>query len=179
MGHLSTDPASGTRDFLPSDVAIRESAFATIREVVRRHGFDPLDTPSFERLEVLTGKYGEEGDQLIFKILKRGEQEASGEADLALRRDREPDEYRAALEAIRAGAARLTATIETLLATARQETTSLRGTGDARHTRGNNGLAERVRRVVCAQPGQRPAHDECAKLEHDTHTHGLRAADGR
>lgn len=87
MADIPTDPPSGTRDFLPDDVARRERAFATIREVFHRHGFDPLDTPSFERLDVLTGKYGEEGDQLIFKILRRGEHEATGEADLALRYD--------------------------------------------------------------------------------------------
>ncbi len=84
---LSTDPASGTRDFLPEDMVVRHRVFDTIREVFESHGFDPLDTPAFERLDVLTGKYGEEGDQLIFKILKRGEQEATGEADLALRYD--------------------------------------------------------------------------------------------
>ncbi len=87
MSSISTDPASGTRDFLPEDVARRERAFATIRETFHRHGFGPLDTPAFERLEVLTGKYGDEGDQLIFKILKRGDKEESGEADLALRYD--------------------------------------------------------------------------------------------
>ncbi len=87
MVDIPTDPPSGTRDFLPDAVARREQAFATIREVFHRHGFDPLDTPSFERLEVLTGKYGDEGDQLIFKILRRGEHEATGEADLALRYD--------------------------------------------------------------------------------------------
>ncbi len=87
MPDIPTDPPSGTRDFLPDDVARRERAFATIRSVFHRHGFDPLDTPSFERLEVLTGKYGDEGDQLIFKILRRGEHEATGEADLALRYD--------------------------------------------------------------------------------------------
>ena len=87
MARIDADPASGTRDFLPEDVVRREHAFTTIREVFTRHGFDPLDTPAFERLEVLTGKYGEEGDQLIFKILRRGEHEATGEADLALRYD--------------------------------------------------------------------------------------------
>ena len=50
-----------------------------------QYGFEPLQTPAFERLDVLLGKYGEEGDKLIFKILRRGEHEASGEADLALR----------------------------------------------------------------------------------------------
>jgi histidyl-tRNA synthetase len=84
---IDANPPSGTRDFLPAEVARRERAFATIRGAFRRHGFAPLDTPAFERLEVLTGKYGEEGDQLIFKILRRGDREASGEADLALRYD--------------------------------------------------------------------------------------------
>jgi histidyl-tRNA synthetase len=84
---IDANPPSGTRDFLPAEVARRERAFATIRAVFQRHGFEPLDTPAFERLDVLTGKYGEEGDQLIFKILRRGEHEATGEADLALRYD--------------------------------------------------------------------------------------------
>jgi histidyl-tRNA synthetase len=81
------DPASGTRDFLAYDVAKRERAFDVIRTVFARYGFEPLQTPAFERLDVLMGKYGEDGDKLVFKILRRGEHEASGEADLALRYD--------------------------------------------------------------------------------------------
>ncbi|QNP74230.1 histidine--tRNA ligase [Streptomyces roseirectus] len=81
------DPASGTRDFLAAEYERRERAFATIRDVFSRYGFQPLQTPAFERLDVLTGKYGDEGDKLVFKILRRGEHEASGEADLALRYD--------------------------------------------------------------------------------------------
>ncbi|WP_330175024.1 histidine--tRNA ligase [Streptomyces sp. NBC_01498] len=81
------DPASGTRDFLAAEFEKRERAFATIRSVFAGFGFQPLQTPAFERLDVLTGKYGDEGDKLIFKILRRGEHEASGEADLALRYD--------------------------------------------------------------------------------------------
>lgn len=84
---ISTKPASGTRDFLAADMAVRNAAFATIRRVYESHGFEPLETPAFERIEVLTGKYGEEGDQLIFKILKRGDKAGSGEADMALRYD--------------------------------------------------------------------------------------------
>ena len=87
MASIDANPASGTRDFLPAEVSRREDAFTTIRRAFAAHGFEPLDTPAFERLEVLTGKYGEEGDQLIFKILRRGEHEATGEADLALRYD--------------------------------------------------------------------------------------------
>ena len=58
-----------------------------VREVYESYGFEPLETPAFENIETLLGKYGEEGNKLIFKILKRGEHEASGEADLALRYD--------------------------------------------------------------------------------------------
>jgi histidyl-tRNA synthetase len=81
------DPPSGTRDFLAADVEKRERAFEVIRSVFTRYGFEPLQTPAFERLDVLLGKYGDEGDKLVFKILRRGEHEASGEADLALRYD--------------------------------------------------------------------------------------------
>jgi histidyl-tRNA synthetase len=81
------DPASGTRDFLADDVAKRERVFGVIRTVFARYGFEPLQTPAFERLDVLMGKYGEDGDKLVFKILRRGEHEATGEADLALRYD--------------------------------------------------------------------------------------------
>jgi histidyl-tRNA synthetase len=81
------DPPSGTRDFLAAEYETRERTFAVIRSVFAQYGFEPLQTPAFERLDVLLGKYGEEGDKLIFKILRRGEHEASGEADLALRYD--------------------------------------------------------------------------------------------
>jgi histidyl-tRNA synthetase len=89
MGDMPTqfDPPSGTRDFLAAEFEARERVFATIRAVFSRYGFEPLQTPAFERLDVLLGKYGEEGDKLVFKILRRGEHEASGEADLALRYD--------------------------------------------------------------------------------------------
>ena len=83
----STKPARGTRDFLPDDIRRREHVVGVVREVYRRYGFEPLETPAFENIETLTGKYGDEGAQLIFKILKRGEHEKSGEADLALRYD--------------------------------------------------------------------------------------------
>ena len=81
------DPPSGTRDFLAADVEQREHAFTVIRDVFSRYGFEPLQTPAFERLDVLLGKYGDESDKLVFKILRRGEHEATGEADLALRYD--------------------------------------------------------------------------------------------
>jgi histidyl-tRNA synthetase len=83
----STKPPSGTRDFLPDDIRRREHVIGVVRDVYERYGFEPLETPAFENIETLLGKYGEEGNKLIFKILRRGEHEASGEADLALRYD--------------------------------------------------------------------------------------------
>jgi histidyl-tRNA synthetase len=84
---LTTKPPSGTRDFLPSDVRRREHVIGVVRRVYESYGFEPLETPAFENIETLLGKYGEEGNKLIFKILRRGEHESTGEADLALRYD--------------------------------------------------------------------------------------------
>ena len=82
-----THPARGMRDFLPEDVRRRQYVIDIVRRTYERYGFDPLETPSLENIETLTGKYGEEGNKLIFKVLRRGEHEASGETDLALRYD--------------------------------------------------------------------------------------------
>jgi histidyl-tRNA synthetase len=84
---MSTKPPSGTRDFLPDDVRRREHVMRVVRDVYESYGFEPLETPAFENIETLLGKYGEEGNRLIFKILRRGDHEASGVADLALRYD--------------------------------------------------------------------------------------------
>ena len=85
---MSTQPARGMRDFLPQDVRRREYVVGIIRGVYDRYGFEPLETPAVENIETLLGgNYGDENSKLIFKILKRGEHEASGEADLALRYD--------------------------------------------------------------------------------------------
>src|SRR5438093_4491021 len=87
MSSNKTQPARGMRDFLPADVRKREHVIGVIKQVYERYGFEPLETPAVENIETLMGKYGEEGNQLIFKILKRGEHEKTGEADLALRYD--------------------------------------------------------------------------------------------
>ncbi|MDP5170944.1 MAG: histidine--tRNA ligase [Bacteroidia bacterium] len=63
----------GTRDFLPQIMIRREHIFATIRQVFKKYGYAPIETPSMENLSVLTGKYGDEGDRLIFKILNNGD----------------------------------------------------------------------------------------------------------
>ncbi len=70
---VSTNPARGTRDFLPADVRKRAFVIGIIKDVYESYGFEPLETPAMENIETLTGKYGEEGSQLIFRILKRGE----------------------------------------------------------------------------------------------------------
>ncbi len=75
------------RDFLPEEVKRRDFVIGVVENVYRRYGFGPLETPALENIETLTGKYGDEGAQLIFKVLRRGEREASGETDLALRYD--------------------------------------------------------------------------------------------
>jgi histidyl-tRNA synthetase len=87
MPSPKTQPARGMRDFLPADVRKREHVIGIIKSVYERYGFEPLETPAVENIETLMGKYGEEGNQLIFKILKRGEHARTGEADLALRYD--------------------------------------------------------------------------------------------
>ena len=63
----------GTRDFNPEQVAKRNYIFNTIRGAFETYGFQPIETPSFENSDTLMGKYGEEGDRLIFKILESGE----------------------------------------------------------------------------------------------------------
>ena len=87
MPSAKTQPARGMRDFLPEDVRKREYVIGVIKEVYERYGFEPLETPAAENIETLMGKYGEEGNQLIYKILKRGVHAGTGEADLALRYD--------------------------------------------------------------------------------------------
>lgn len=72
---MSTKPSipKGTRDFSPEEVAKRSYIMNTIRTQFQRFGFQPIETPSFENSSTLMGKYGEEGDRLIFKILNSGD----------------------------------------------------------------------------------------------------------
>ena len=63
----------GTRDFTPAEMARRNYIFDTIREVFRLYGFQQIETPAMENLSTLMGKYGEEGDKLLFKILNSGD----------------------------------------------------------------------------------------------------------
>ncbi len=63
----------GTRDFSPAEMARRNYIFNTIRDVFRLFGYNPIETPAMENLSTLMGKYGEEGDKLLFKILNSGD----------------------------------------------------------------------------------------------------------
>ncbi|MDE5904664.1 ATP phosphoribosyltransferase regulatory subunit, partial [Duncaniella sp.] len=63
----------GTRDFTPAEMARRNYIFDTIRTVFKLHGFQQIETPAMENLSTLMGKYGEEGDKLLFKILNSGD----------------------------------------------------------------------------------------------------------
>ena len=77
----------GTRDFSPAEVAKRNYIFSTIKTNFEKFGFQPIETPSFENSETLMGKYGEEGDRLIFKILNSGDYLAKADAALLENRD--------------------------------------------------------------------------------------------
>jgi histidyl-tRNA synthetase len=88
---MSQKPAipKGTRDFLPSDVYKRNYIFDTIKQVFKLYGFAPIETPSFELSGTLLGKYGEEGDRLIFRILNSGEKMKKADIE-ALQNDNLP-----------------------------------------------------------------------------------------
>lgn len=72
---MSTKPSipKGTRDFLPKEARKRNYIFSTIQKVFEAYGYEPVETPAMELLSTLTGKYGEEGDRLIFNIMPRGQ----------------------------------------------------------------------------------------------------------
>lgn len=70
---ISASLPKGTRDFSPVEVYKREYIFDTMKQVFRKFGFQPIETPSMENLTTLLGKYGEEGDKLVFKILNSGD----------------------------------------------------------------------------------------------------------
>lgn len=85
----------GTRDFSPTEVARRNYIFNTIRTQFETYGFSPIETPSFENSETLMGKYGDEGDRLIFKILNSGDK--VGKADLQAFSDKNYPKFAASL----------------------------------------------------------------------------------
>ncbi len=79
--------ARGMRDFLPDAMRRRRRVIEILCEVFERFGFEPVETPALERLETLEGKYGDEGDRLLYRVLKRGGGGDEGESDLGLRYD--------------------------------------------------------------------------------------------
>lgn len=70
---MKLNTPKGTRDFSPAEMARRNYIFDTVKAVFRLHGFAQIETPAMENSETLMGKYGEEGDRLIFKILNSGD----------------------------------------------------------------------------------------------------------
>lgn len=77
----------GTRDFSPEEVAKRNYIFDTIQSQFKSFGFQPIETPSFENSSTLMGKYGDEGDRLIFKILNSGDFLRKADEDALTKRD--------------------------------------------------------------------------------------------
>lgn len=73
MASIKPSVPKGTRDFSPSEMVKRNYIFDTIKSVFRKYGYQEIQTPTMENLDTLTGKYGEEGDKLIFKILNSGD----------------------------------------------------------------------------------------------------------
>jgi histidyl-tRNA synthetase len=73
MASIKPSVPKGTRDFSPAEMAKRNYIFDTIKSVFRKYGYQQIETPAMENLSTLMGKYGEEGDKLIFKILNSGD----------------------------------------------------------------------------------------------------------
>jgi len=73
MAKVALSVPKGTRDFSPAQMARRNYIFSILRSVFEKHGFQPIETPSMEQLSTLMGKYGEEGDRLIFRVLNSGD----------------------------------------------------------------------------------------------------------
>ncbi|HEX6818243.1 MAG TPA: histidine--tRNA ligase [Ktedonobacterales bacterium] len=92
MARIAPNNAKGTRDYLPRDLVRRNRVFALLRDTFERYGYEPLETPAVENTNVLEGKYGEEGERLLFRILKRGQSlESAGRAIVA-----HPEEHESA-----------------------------------------------------------------------------------
>src|ERR1700744_2850186 len=82
MASIKPSVPKGTRDFSPAEMVRRNFIFDTIKGVFRKYGYQQIETPSMENSSTLTGKYGDEGDKLIFKILESGEYSAEFSGDL-------------------------------------------------------------------------------------------------
>ena len=87
MSIIKPSLVKGTRDFSPQEMIKRNFIYDTIKTVFRKYGYAEIQTPSMENLSTLTGKYGDEGDKLIFKILNSGDYLAKVDADLLTNRN--------------------------------------------------------------------------------------------
>jgi histidyl-tRNA synthetase len=77
----------GTRDFSPSEMVKREYIFTVVRAVFKKYGYSPIETPAMENLSTLLGKYGEEGDKLLFKILNSGDYLSKSDSEKFVKND--------------------------------------------------------------------------------------------
>ena len=91
----------GTRDFTPAIMARRQWIFSTLRAAFEARGFVPIETPAMESLATLTGKYGEEGDQLIFKLLNNGDFLGKAKDDTLAARDSKALSFQISKKALR------------------------------------------------------------------------------
>ncbi|WEK19154.1 MAG: histidine--tRNA ligase [Candidatus Pedobacter colombiensis] len=82
MSNIKPSLAKGTRDFSPQEMVKRNFIFDTVKKVFKKYGYAEIQTPSMENLSTLTGKYGDEGDKLIFKILNSGDYLSKVKPDL-------------------------------------------------------------------------------------------------
>jgi len=87
MSVIKPSIPKGTRDFSPSEMVKRNYIFETIKSVFRKFGYQEIQTPTMENLSTLTGKYGDEGDKLIFKILNSGDYLAKADQDKLINRN--------------------------------------------------------------------------------------------
>jgi histidyl-tRNA synthetase len=84
MNKDNIQPLKGFRDFLPEEAAARADVFARVRSVFARYGFLPLETPALEYGEILAGKYGDEGDKLMYQFKDQGERDVAMRYDLTV-----------------------------------------------------------------------------------------------
>lgn len=90
MAIVKPSLAKGTRDFSPTEMEKRDFIFSTLKTVFTKYGYREIQTPSFENLQTLTGKYGDEGDKLIFKILNSGDYLAKAPTNLLTEKESVP-----------------------------------------------------------------------------------------
>lgn len=98
MSKTTASIPRGTRDFSANVVRKRNYIFNTIRSVFELYGFQPLETPAMENLETLMGKYGEEGDKLIFRILNNGLAEARNPEESLIKANKARDNFEKVLQ---------------------------------------------------------------------------------